>query len=137
MKKAMMPRTELAEVLFSFRKAFYTAGLFSMFINVLGLVPSIYMLQVYDRVLQSRNITTLLMITGIMIVFYVMLGMLEVVRSKLLIRVGAQLDLKLNDRVFVASFEKNLKRAGGNPGQALSDLKIGRASCRERVFRAV
>lgn len=122
MKKLMVPRTELNGVVFSFRRMFYTAGLFSMFINVIGLVPSIYMLQVYDRVLQSRNITTLMMITGIMIVFYVMLGMLEVVRSKLLIRVGAQLDLKLNDRVFVASFEKNLKRAGGNPGQALSDL---------------
>lgn len=122
MKKAMMPRTELAEVLFSFRKAFYTAGVFSMFINVLGLVPSIYMLQVYDRVLQSRNITTLIMLTAIMLGFYLMLGMLELARSKLLIRVGAQLDMKLNDRVFAASFEQNLKRAGGNAGQALGDL---------------
>ena len=122
MKKAMMARTELAEVLFSFRKAFYTAGVFSMFINILGLVPSIYMLQVYDRVLQSRNVTTLIMITLIMLGFYVMLGMLEVARSKLLVRVGAQLDMKLNDRVFVASFEQNLKRAGGNPGVALADL---------------
>lgn len=118
----MMPRTELAEVLFSFRKAFYTAGLFSMFINMLALVPAIYMLQVYDRVLQSRNITTLVMLTVIMLVFYVMLGMLELARSKLLIRVGAQLDMKLNDRVFAASFERNLKRAGGNAGQAMSDL---------------
>ena len=122
MKKTMMPRTELAEILFSFRKAFYTAGLFSMFINVIGLVPSIYMLQVYDRVLQSRNVTTLVMLTVIMLGFYLMLGMLELARSKLLIRIGAQLDMKLNSRVFVASFEKNLKRAGGNAGQALGDL---------------
>lgn len=122
MKKLMIPRTELNDVLFSFRRMFYTAGLFSMFINIIGLVPSIYMLQVYDRVLQSHNVTTLLMLTAIMILFYIMLGMLEVARSKLLIRVGAQLDMKLNDRVFVASFEKNLKRSGGNAGQALSDL---------------
>lgn len=122
MKKMMTPRTELATVLFSFRKAFYTAGLFSMFINLIGLVPSIYMLQVYDRVLQSRNVTTLVMLTVIMLGFYVMLSMLELARSKLLIRVGAQLDMKLNDRVFVASFENNLKRAGGNAGQALGDL---------------
>lgn len=122
MKKIMMPRTELAEVLFSFRKAFYTAGVFSMFINILALVPAIYMLQVYDRVLQSRNITTLVMLTVIMLGFYIMLGMLELARSKLLIRVGAQLDMKLNDRVFAASFERNLKRAGGNAGQAMSDL---------------
>ncbi|MDD2741754.1 MAG: type I secretion system permease/ATPase [Rhodocyclaceae bacterium] len=117
-----MPKTELAEVLFSFRKAFLTAGLFSMFINVIGLVPSIYMLQVYDRVLQSQNTTTLIMLTVIMLGFYVMLSMLEFARSKLLIRVGAQLDMKLNDRVFIASFERNLKRAGGNAGQALGDL---------------
>ncbi len=122
MKKTMTPRTELAEVLFSFRKAFYTAGLFSMFINLLGLVPSIYMLQVYDRVLQSRNVTTLVMLTVIMLGFYLMLGMLELARSKLLIRIGAQLDMKLNNRVFVASFERNLKHAGGNAGQALGDL---------------
>jgi ATP-binding cassette, subfamily C, bacterial exporter for protease/lipase len=122
MKKTMTPRTELAEVLFSFRKAFYTAGLFSMFINLLGLVPSIYMLQVYDRVLQSRNVTTLVMLTVIMLGFYVMLGMLELARSKLLIRIGAQLDMKLNNRVFIASFERNLKRSGGNAGQALGDL---------------
>ena len=118
----MMPRTELAEVLFSFRKAFYTAGVFSMFINLLGLVPSIYMLQVYDRVLQSRNVTTLVMLTVILLGFYVMLGMLELARSKLLIRIGAQLDMKLNNRVFIASFERNLKRAGSNAGQALGDL---------------
>lgn len=122
MKKLMQPRSELAEVLFSFRKAFYTAGLFSMFINVIGLVPSIYMLQVYDRVLQSRNSTTLIMLTVIMIGFYVMLGMLELARSKLLIRVGAQMDTRLNDRVFTASFERNLRRAGGNAGQAMGDL---------------
>jgi ATP-binding cassette subfamily C exporter for protease/lipase len=122
MKKIMMPRTELTEVLFSFRKAFYTAGVFSMFINLLGLVPSIYMLQVYDRVLQSRNVTTLIMLTVIMLGFYVMSSMLELARSKLLIRVGAQLDMKLNDRVFVASFERNLKRSGGNAGQAMGDL---------------
>ncbi len=122
MKKMMQPRSELAEVLFSFRKAFYTAGIFSMFINVIGLVPSIYMLQVYDRVLQSRNATTLIMLTVIMIGFYIMLGMLELARSKLLIRVGAQMDTKLNDRVFTASFERNLRRAGGNAGQAMADL---------------
>lgn len=122
MKKMMMPRTELNEVLLSFRKALYSAGLFSLFINMLALVPSIYMLQVYDRVLQSRNVTTLIMLTLIMLVLYVIMGMLEVARSKLLIRVGAQLDMKLNDRVFVASFERNLRRAGGNAGQAMADL---------------
>ena len=126
MKKDMLPRTELAEILYSFRKSFYTAGFFSMFINLLALVPSIYMLQVYDRVLQSRNVTTLVMLTAIMLGLYVMLGMLELSRSRLLIRVGAQLDIKLNSRVFAASFERNLRQTGANAGIAMGDLQAVR-----------
>lgn len=122
MKKLMQPRTELAEVLFSFRKMFYTVGFFSMFINMLGLVPAIYMLQVYDRVLQSRNMTTLLMLTLMIIGFYIVQGLLEMARSRMLVRVGAKMDVKLSDRVFVASFERNLRGGGGNAGAALSDL---------------
>ena len=122
MKKLMLPRTELNEVLYSFRKAFISAGFFSMIINMLGLVPSIYMLQIYDRVLQSRNTTTLLMLTLIIILMYVFQGLLEFARSRLLVRVGTQIDLKLNDRVFVAAFEQNLKLHGSNAGAALGDL---------------
>lgn len=122
MKKLMQPRTELAEVLFSFRKMFYTVGLFSMFINMLGLVPAIYMLQVYDRVLQSRNMTTLVMLTLMIVGFYIVQGLLEMARSRMLVRVGSKMDVKLSDRVFVASFERNLKGGGGNAGAALSDL---------------
>lgn len=122
MKKLLVPKTELAEVLLSFKKAFYSAGIFSMFINMLGLIPSIYMLQVYDRVLQSRNETTLAMLTVILLGFYLMLGMLEHARSKLLVRVGAQIDQKLSERIFTASFEGYLRRSGGNAGQALGDL---------------
>lgn len=122
MKKLLVPKTELAEVLLSFKKAFYSAGVFSMFINMLGLIPSIYMLQVYDRVLQSRNETTLAMLTVILLGFYLMLGMLEHARSKLLVRVGAQIDQKLSERIFTASFEGYLRRTGGNAGQALGDL---------------
>ncbi|MCK6411713.1 MAG: type I secretion system permease/ATPase [Azonexus sp.] len=122
MKKLLLPKTELNEVLLSFKKAFYSAGIFSMFINMLGLIPSIYMLQVYDRVLQSRNETTLMMLTVILLGFYAILGMLEYTRSKLLVRVGAQIDQKLSERIFTASFESYLRRSGGNAGQALGDL---------------
>ncbi len=53
---------EIRAAIFSFKHAFFTVALFSMFLNVLALSPSIYMLQVYDRVLVSRNETTLLML---------------------------------------------------------------------------
>src|SRR6478735_1594786 len=86
------------------------------------LTPSLYMLQVYDRVLQSRNEITLLMLTLIMLGGYIFMSALELVRSFVLVRVGAQLDMRLNKRVYTAAFEQNLKRGGGNAGQALQDL---------------
>ena len=56
-------RTEVAEALGVCRSAFIAAGAFSLFINILLLVPSVYMLQIYDRVLGSRNETTLVVLT--------------------------------------------------------------------------
>lgn len=101
---------------------FYSLAGFSGVINVLMLAPAIYMLQVYDRALVSSNVTTLLMLTLLMIGLYTLLAMLEVVRTRVLIRVGNRLDMALNRRVFTAAFERNLQRAGGNPAQALQDL---------------
>lgn len=116
------PRSELAEVLFRLRRTFYVLAAFSGVINVLMLTPAVYMLQVYDRALVSSNVTTLLMLTLLVIGLYVLMALLEVVRSSVLIRVGNRLDMMLNKRVFNAAFERNLRRAGGNPGQALQDL---------------
>lgn len=116
------PRSELAEVLFRLRRTFYALAAFSGVINLLMLTPAVYMLQVYDRALVSSNVTTLLMLTLLVVGLYVLLGMLEMVRSSVLIRVGNRLDMMLNQRVFTASFERNLRRAGGNPSQALQDL---------------
>nr|WP_205755318.1 type I secretion system permease/ATPase [Azotobacter chroococcum] len=115
-------RSELAETLFRLRRTFYALAVFSGVINLLMLTPAIYMLQVYDRALVSSNVTTLLMLTLLTVGLYVLLALLEVVRSSVLIRVGNRLDMMLNQRVFSAAFERNLRRAGGNPAQALQDL---------------
>jgi ATP-binding cassette, subfamily C, bacterial exporter for protease/lipase len=115
-------KSEIAQSLSEFKSAFWTVGFFSAVINLVVLAPSIYMLQVYDRVLASRNQTTLLMLTVMMLGALLFMGALEFVRSFVLVRVGAQLDMRLNKRVFTAAFEQNLKKAGGNAGQALQDL---------------
>lgn len=120
--KLKIPQTEIAQALVSFKGAFRTVGIFSAIINLLLLVPALYMLQVYDRVLASRNETTLLMLTLIVLGAYLFMSALEFVRSFVLIRVGAQLDMTMNKRIYTAAFEQNLKRAGGNAGQALQDL---------------
>jgi ATP-binding cassette subfamily C exporter for protease/lipase len=112
----------LRTTLQSFRSAFVTVGAFSFSINLLMLMPTIYMLQIYDRVLSSRNATTLLMLTLIMVGLYALEAALEMVRSRVLIRTSAALDLRLGGRVFDASFVRYLSVRGGNPVQALGDL---------------
>ena len=115
-------KNELASALSSCKGAFKTVGVFSAIINLMLLVPSLYMLQVYDRVLASRNQTTLLMLTIMVLGAFAFMSLLEFVRSFVLIRVGAKLDMALNQRIYTAAFEQNLKKAGGNAGQALQDL---------------
>ena len=119
---AKTPPSEILQVLRQFRGVFIAAGAFSAAANVLMLLPSIYMLQVYDRVLASMNVSTLVMLTLIVLVLFVLLGILEAVRAKTLIRMGNQLDEKLNNRVFRATFESYLRTGQGNAQQALSDF---------------
>ena len=122
MKKLLNPKNEIELVLLSFKRTFYTVGAFSAIVNLLMLAPSLYMLQVYDRVLASRNEITLLMLTVMIVGAYALMSLLELVRSFVLVRVGARFDMELNKRIYTASFERNLKSAGGNPGQSLMDL---------------
>ncbi|MBI1770898.1 MAG: type I secretion system permease/ATPase, partial [Burkholderiales bacterium] len=84
--KLKLPQTEIAQVLMTFKSAFRTVGIFSAIINLLMLAPSLYMLQVYDRVLQSRNEITLLMLTLLMLGAYALMSALEYIRSFVLIR---------------------------------------------------
>jgi ATP-binding cassette subfamily C exporter for protease/lipase len=122
MKNSLNPKNEIQKVLMTFRSTFYTVGAFSAFSNLLMLMPSLYMLQVYDRVLGSRNEITLLMLTLMMLGAYAVMAGLELIRTFVLVRVGAKFDMQLNKRVYTAAFEQNLKTAGGNAGQALMDL---------------
>ncbi|WP_306579587.1 type I secretion system permease/ATPase [Pseudomonas sp.] len=122
MPKPPRTRSELADVLFRLRRSFYALAAFSGVINVMMLTPAIYMLQVYDRALVSRNVTTLGMLTLLVVGLFLLMSALEMTRTRVLIRVGNCLDMDLNRRIFSAAFERNLSRAGGNPAQALQDL---------------
>ncbi|MDD2133652.1 type I secretion system permease/ATPase [Pseudomonas kurunegalensis] len=122
MPKPPRTRSELADVLFRLRRSFYALAAFSGVINVMMLTPAIYMLQVYDRALVSRNVTTLGMLTLLVVGLFLLMSALEMTRTRVLIRVGNCLDMDLNRRIFSAAFERNLNRAGGNPAQALQDL---------------
>jgi PrtD family type I secretion system ABC transporter len=115
-------KKELMAVLLSFKSTFVYIGLFSFVVNILLLVPAIYMLQIYDRVLASQNQDTLLMLTVIMVMMYVIVGFLEWIRSQLLIRLGNRMDQRLSGKVFRAAFEKSLHFGSANATQYFYDL---------------
>ncbi len=92
-----------------------------MVINLLQLAAPIYMLQIYDRVLASRNDMTLAMLTGLLIAVFALVSALEFIRSRVLVRLGALMEAKINDRVFDAAFAASLD-GKGNARQAVSDL---------------
>ena len=119
-----LPPSELAQALHYCRDSFQSAAIFSLFINLLMLLPSIYMMQVYDRVLSSSSTSTLLMLTLLAAVLFVMLGALEWVRSQILIRVSTRFDVLLNERLYRVLFRQALVSGGKTSAQPLSDLLV-------------
>lgn len=73
---------------------------------MLMLAPAIYMLQVYDRVLVSKNTTTLLMLTLLIVGLYIVIAMIESARAQVMVRLGNRLDIKLSQLVFNAAFKE-------------------------------
>ncbi len=115
-------QSELALVLGKSRSAFIGAGIFSFFINMLMLVSPLYMLQIYDRVLASRNETTLWVLTLVAVFLIIVYAALETMRSRVLVRISGQMDSLLNARVFTALFKAAARSPGGGSGQAIRDL---------------
>ena len=113
---------EMLAALTAYKRAFFNIGLFSAVINLLMLAPALYMLQVYDRVLASGNQMTLLMLTLMILGLFGLMGALEWVRSQVVIRLGTQMDMRLNQRVYDAAFEAQLSTGSPAAGQALNDL---------------
>jgi len=114
--------SETLAALAAYKSGFFNIGLFSAVINLLMLAPALYMLQVYDRVLASGNQMTLLMLTLMIVGLFGLMGALEWVRSQVVIRLGTQMDMRLNQRVYDAAFEAQLKGSPQAAGQALNDL---------------
>lgn len=116
-------RTELEGALAVCKGSFLSVGFFSFFVNLLMLVPSFYMLQVYDRAVGSASLSTLLMLTLIMLLLMITMGGLEWVRSRIMVRISTRLDTLLSQRLFDASFKQALNTSGMHAtAQPLSDL---------------
>src|SRR5712692_495621 len=94
------PAAELAAALASCRGAFVATGLISGMSNVLMLTGAIFMLEIYDRVLPSRSVPTLIGLAILAVSLYVALGLLDLIRGRILIRIGISLDEALSGRIY-------------------------------------
>lgn len=104
-------------------KLYFTyAGLFSLFVNLLQLTFPIYMFQIYDRVLSSYSLPTLLGITGIAMAALVVLGALDFVRSRLLMRAGIAIDQRISGKVLNTMLREAAVDKGSPARTGLSDL---------------
>jgi ATP-binding cassette subfamily C exporter for protease/lipase len=123
MKTPKIPAQDgLMAVLRQFRREFITVGVFSAIVNLLMLTPTWYMLQVYDRVLHSMNLLTLVFASCIALFLFSLLAFSEWARSRLLVRVGVRLDQALSDRIFSSSFLRHLSPSEPDPTRPLTQL---------------
>lgn len=113
----------IASLLLKYAPVLTSVAVFSGVINILALAGSFYMLQVYDRVLPSQSVPTLIGLSVLMISLYVINGMLEYFRSRIMIRIGTRLDANLSPKLFKAVQLLPLRtRLGGDGMQPLRDL---------------
>jgi len=116
-------RSELAAALASCRGAFVATGLISGMSNVLMLTGAMFMLEVYDRVLPSRSVPTLIGIAILAGGLYMEQGLIDLIRGRLLVRIGSALDEAVSGRVFDTILRLPMKAARASDGlQPLRDL---------------
>ncbi|MBC5764735.1 type I secretion system permease/ATPase [Ramlibacter albus] len=115
--------SELREALESLKPTFLRVFWFSVLASLLVLMPSWYMLEVYDRVVNSRNHLTLTMLTLILLAAFVLMEVLEWARAEMMTAAGIAFDTRLRDRVFTAMFEANLRKLPGATAQPMNDLR--------------
>jgi ATP-binding cassette, subfamily C, bacterial len=120
-RNAPTGKTALDKAMTVVKPALWTAVVFSFFVNILGLTAPLYMMQVYDRVLSSRSITTLVVLTILIAILYFASALLETIRSKLLVRAGVKFDEEINQQTFSAVQRATLANPSSGHVQALRD----------------
>lgn len=115
-------RSPVGEVLGRARSAFVGVGIFSFFVNLLMLTGPIYMLQVYDRVLMSRSMATLISISVVMLALYFFMGLFDFWRSRVLVRIADEFEGVMNSNTFTAWLRQSTKGGEAARSQPMSDI---------------
>lgn len=106
------------------RSAFVAAGVFSAFVNLLMLSGPLYMMQVYDRVLTSRSVPTLVALSVLILGLYAISGLLEHIRSRLIVSVGSAVERDLRRGVFARLLDNAVRRSSETGTQPIRDLDM-------------
>ena len=121
-------RSELAEALAACRGAFYGTALISGMSNILMLTGAMFMLEIYDRVLPSRSMPTLVGLLVLAAALFTALGILDAIRGRILVRIGGALDETLSGRVYDTLMRLPLRIGARSDGtQPLRDLDAVRS----------
>ena len=110
----------------SMRKAWVGVGVLSLFVNLLMLTGPLYMLQVYDRVITSQSMSTLVVLSILMVAMYGFMGVLDFLRSRILVRIGNFVESNLSATIFknwLSQGTRGKVAAGQRPLQNLSVIK--------------
>ncbi len=119
-------------------RLFWSVGIFSTAVNLLMLTSSLYMLQVYDRVIPSRSVETLIALTMLVAGLYGIMGLLDYVRGRVAARIGATFQARLDSRVFNAGLRRSvLGSERSKPSSALKDLEAVQKLASSPVLFAV
>jgi len=105
------------------KKTFLFIGLFSLFVNILMLLPAIYMLAVYDIVVPSRSENTLFFITLLVAILFGIMAILQIIRGKILVRINNRIDNILNERVVDSMYKFALKHPTKASIQPFNDFQ--------------
>ena len=116
------PADDIADVYKASRSTLVAAAVFSAVLNILMLTGPLFMLQVYDRVLSSGSVPTLIALLALVLVLYVYMGFLEFIRSRLMVRLGHKVEERLRPVIFDAVMFHSLRRTPGIGSQPISDL---------------
>ncbi len=114
----------MREFISRFKVFFLSAAAFSFIINMLLLAPSLYMLQVYDRVLSGRSVETLIMMTLLLVLLLLMMGFLEMIRTKLLVDASSGIDDQMGAHVLQRMINSSVSQDQVPYTNGLRDLQL-------------
>ena len=119
---SMDGRKPIESVLHDCRRSFYIAFMVTAIVDFLGVVPILFMMNVYDRAIATKSGVTLVSLTLLVIAVYIFWSALEWIRSRLMVRLSLRIDWDLSSEIFDASFRRYVGRKNVNVHQLLGDL---------------